>query len=77
MSKLLRVLAHSLLLLIIPRITPYTVSLSQQIIDRDLHALRRRAWGEGEGCAGRSTGYAYKNRRASRDLLVNSHLKPC
>jgi hypothetical protein len=37
MRKPLRVLAHSLLLLIIPRITPYTVSLSQQIIDRDLH----------------------------------------
>ena len=40
MRKPLRVLAHSLLLLIIPRITPYTVSLSQQIIDRELHDVR-------------------------------------
>ena len=37
MRKPLRVLAHSLLLLIIPRIIPYTISLYPKIIDRDLH----------------------------------------
>ena len=45
MRKPLRVLAHSLLLLIIPRITPYILSrfpYSQQIIDGELHLYFRK-----------------------------------